>query len=385
MLGLDGPRRLARGRARTPTSSSSTATRSSVYTRVAARPGSRAQKVFDRGDPRRPPVRRSAATAPATSADAVPVLRRRGPRPDGRGRTVSARRRVAPDARDAALAVAAAVLAPLAVAGRRAGRRARRDGPHDGRARRSRTAVVIVPRRQDRRRSARGVDAGARRATGRSRRRSSRPAWSTRTASSGSPGCSTSRTTRTSSSARPRSSRSCGRSTPTTPHEPLVAWLRGFGVTTMHTGHAPGALGLGPDDDRQDRAARTVDAALVPSRSARSPSRSGPSALARAKASRPARARKEVAMLRAELIKAREYRAKRGGAAADGKPARDLRARGAGPRARRRDAAAGHRAARRRTSLTALRLAEEFGIRVCSTAPRRRTSARPRSRPPACR
>ena len=34
--------------------------------------------------------------------------------------------------------------------------------------------------------------------------------------------------------------------------ELLVEWVRIHGVTTIHTGHAPGALVLGPDDDRQD-------------------------------------------------------------------------------------------------------------------------------------
>ena len=63
---------------------------------------------------------------------------------------------------------------------------------------------------------------------------------------------STSRTIRTSSSGPRRSSPSCGRSTPTTPSEDLVEWVRGFGVTTIHAGHAPGELMSGPDDDRQD-------------------------------------------------------------------------------------------------------------------------------------
>jgi imidazolonepropionase-like amidohydrolase len=31
----------------------------------------------------------------------------------------------------------------------------------------------------------------------------------------------------------------------------LVGWLRGFGITTVHTGHGPGAL-IGADDGRQD-------------------------------------------------------------------------------------------------------------------------------------
>ena len=72
--------------------------------------------------------------------------------------------------------------------------------------------------------------------------RSSRPDLSTPTPPSGSPVCSTS----------PSDQDVLEKSAPMQPElraidaynakDPLVAWVRSFGVTTVNTGHAPGAL-----------------------------------------------------------------------------------------------------------------------------------------------
>lgn len=90
-------------------------------------------------------------------------------------------------------------------------------------------------------------------------------------------------------------------------HDDLVAWVRSFGVTTMHTGHAPGELISGQTlivktvgnsvkealvvEARAVAATLTVDARKA---DARSPGTRG----------------KMMALLRAELLRAREYQAK---------------------------------------------------------------------------
>lgn len=105
------------------------------------------------------------------------------------------------------------------------------------------------------------------------------------------------------------------------PLDPLVAWVRGFGVTTVHTGHAPGELVPG-----QTAVIRTnglpVDASVVKPFASVAVTL-GPGGLRSGEKSPGTRA-KAVAMLRQELIKAREYAAKRNASAEDKKPGRDL-------------------------------------------------------------
>jgi imidazolonepropionase-like amidohydrolase len=84
--------------------------------------------------------------------------------------------------------------------------------------------------------------------------------------------------------------------------EPLVAWLRGFGVTTVHTGHGPGTLVSG-----QTMIAKTVgrtadEAVLVPT--AMVAANLGPAALADGGKAPGTRA-KQMAMLRQALLDAR--------------------------------------------------------------------------------
>jgi imidazolonepropionase-like amidohydrolase len=86
------------------------------------------------------------------------------------------------------------------------------------------------------------------------------------------------------------------------PNEALVAWLRGFGVTTIHTGHGPGALVSG-----QTMIAKTVgntaDAAvIVPA--AMVAANLGPAALA-GDGKAPGTRAKQIAMLRQALLDAR--------------------------------------------------------------------------------
>lgn len=108
--------------------------------------------------------------------------------------------------------------------------------------------------------------------------------------------------------------------------DPLVQWVRELGVTTLHTGHAPGALISGqtmvvktnvttvltPDDVLTPLAAIAVTL--------------GPDGFGKGEKSSPGTRAKSVALLRADLIKAREYQQKLTAGAADATklPDRDL-------------------------------------------------------------
>ncbi len=107
-------------------------------------------------------------------------------------------------------------------------------------------------------------------------------------------------------------------------HDRLIRWVRSFGVTTMHTGHAPGEL-ISGQTMVVKTAGNTVDqAVLIPARAIAcsfvdSARKSGDKS--------PGTRGKMMAMLRAELIKAQEYRTRRAAAQADPDgegPERDL-------------------------------------------------------------
>jgi len=107
------------------------------------------------------------------------------------------------------------------------------------------------------------------------------------------------------------------------PRERLLEWVRGFGVTTIHTGHAPGALVSG-----QTMVAKTVGdtveaAALKPV--AMVAVTLGDDARPGDAKKSPGTRSKAVAMLRAELVKARDYVRRRGLADAEKQADRDLR------------------------------------------------------------
>lgn len=98
------------------------------------------------------------------------------------------------------------------------------------------------------------------------------------------------------------------------PNEVLVAWLRGFGITTIHTGHGPGALVSG-----QTMIAKTVgntadEAVIVPR--AMVAANLGPDAMAEGGKAPGTRA-KQIAMLRQALIAAKEPEAPKGGKKGD--------------------------------------------------------------------
>jgi imidazolonepropionase-like amidohydrolase len=90
------------------------------------------------------------------------------------------------------------------------------------------------------------------------------------------------------------------------PQERLIEWVRGFGTTTMHTGHGPGILVSGQTMIVKTRGATPEAAALNPAAMVAATLGEG------ARESQPGRSpgsrAKAVAMLRGELIKAKEYK-----------------------------------------------------------------------------
>lgn len=114
--------------------------------------------------------------------------------------------------------------------------------------------------------------------------------------------------------------------------DPLVAYVRSFGVTTVNTGHAPGALisgqtmivktfGRSADQDVINPAAMTAvslgrNGLTAPDAA---PGQGAPSAKP------PGTRAKAVAMLRAEFIKAQEYAKKREAKDESKRPGRDLK------------------------------------------------------------
>ena len=104
-------------------------------------------------------------------------------------------------------------------------------------------------------------------------------------------------------------------------HERLVEWLRSFGVTTIHTGHAPGELVAGQTLVTKT-VGNTVDASVLV-QPAMIAATLGESAQKSGRKS-PGTRGKMMAMLRAELIKAREYRQKVESAEEGKAPSRDL-------------------------------------------------------------
>lgn len=104
------------------------------------------------------------------------------------------------------------------------------------------------------------------------------------------------------------------------PGDALVGWLRGFGVTTIHTGHGPGALVSG-----QTMVAKTVgttaDEAVIV-RAAMVAANLGPSALA-GSGKAPGTRAKQIAMLRQALIAAKQGEAPKPAKKGEAKPGPD--------------------------------------------------------------
>lgn len=141
--------------------------------------------------------------------------------------------------------------------------------------------------------------------------------------------------------------------------EKLVEWLRRFGVTTIHTGHAPGALMSGQTMIVKTYGKEVDEAVIVPA--AMVAATLGTAGMGQSGKSPGTRA-KQISMLRAEFFKAREYDAKQT-AKEDQKPARDLRQEILA-RVLKRELPLLVSAHRAQDIITALRLAKEFNIRI---------------------
>lgn len=135
--------------------------------------------------------------------------------------------------------------------------------------------------------------------------------------------------------------------------EKLIEWIRGFGVTTIHTGHQPSALISGQTLIAKTAGKNVDEAVIVPL--AMIAATLGPDSIAAAGKSPGTRA-KEVAMLRAELIKAQDN-AKKTDAA------RDLRTE-VMLKVIRRETPLLVTAHKAQDISNALRLAKEFNIRI---------------------
>ncbi len=142
--------------------------------------------------------------------------------------------------------------------------------------------------------------------------------------------------------------------------ERLIDWLRSFGVTTIHTGHAPGALISGQTMIVKTYGDEVDDAVIVPS--AMVATTLGTAGMGQAGKSPGTRA-KQISMLRSEFLKAREYDAKQTAAKEDSKPARDLRVEVL-VRVLKREIPLLVNAQRAQDIISVLRLAREFNLRV---------------------
>jgi imidazolonepropionase-like amidohydrolase len=141
--------------------------------------------------------------------------------------------------------------------------------------------------------------------------------------------------------------------------DPLVAWLREHGVTTLHTGHAPAALVSGQTmivktrGDEVDEAVVTPVAMIAVTLGAGGLAGEGKSPGTRAKA---------VALLRADFIKAQRYMRDSAGPD-DKRPARDLHLDALG-RVLKKELPLLVTAHRVTDLAAALRVAKEFDIRI---------------------
>lgn len=106
------------------------------------------------------------------------------------------------------------------------------------------------------------------------------------------------------------------------PREVLVGWARSYGVTTIHTGHAPLALVSGQTAIVKTRG-ETLEEALVEPLAMISATLGEGARAGRDKT--PGTRAKMAAMLRSELIKASEYAEKRAANDSEKRPDRDLR------------------------------------------------------------
>ncbi|HLU39849.1 MAG TPA: amidohydrolase family protein [Planctomycetota bacterium] len=143
--------------------------------------------------------------------------------------------------------------------------------------------------------------------------------------------------------------------------EKLVGWLRSFGITTVHTGHAPGILVSGQTMVVKTTGRGADQDVLVPC--AMIACTLGEQATTGDGPSTPRTRSKAVAMLRAALLEAQEYARKRALEDESKRPAQDLKLE-ALARVLRREVPLLVTANREHDISAALRLAREFDLRI---------------------
>lgn len=146
--------------------------------------------------------------------------------------------------------------------------------------------------------------------------------------------------------------------------EPLVEWLRDFGITTIHSGHGPGEIISGQTLIAKTRGDTIAEAVIEPAVMVAATIGEGAVMSGNGERNTPGTRAKVAAMLRAELVKAQSYAEKIAAAEDDDEkepPPRDLKM----------DVLAGVvsgdtpllvTANRHNDIMTALRIAEEFDI-----------------------
>lgn len=140
------------------------------------------------------------------------------------------------------------------------------------------------------------------------------------------------------------------------PQEELVSFIRTLGVTTMHTGHAPGALASGTSVIVKTIGNTVADALLD---SGMVTFTFGESVSGNFKS--PGTSAKQVAMLRAEFMKAQDYMKRKGAKDPEKRPAPDLKMEMLS-RVLRKQTKALFTAHKATDIMAALRLQREFGL-----------------------
>jgi imidazolonepropionase-like amidohydrolase len=148
--------------------------------------------------------------------------------------------------------------------------------------------------------------------------------------------------------------------------EMLIDWLRSFGITTIHTGHAPGEVISGQTMIAKTAGDTLAEAAMVPLAMVAATLGEGAVVVEGSSRKTPGNRSKAVALLRAELVKARTYADKKTSQATDedqDPPARDLRM-DALSAVLEGDVPLLITAHRHHDIITALRIRDEFGFRL---------------------
>ncbi|MEE3236221.1 MAG: amidohydrolase family protein [Pseudomonadota bacterium] len=148
--------------------------------------------------------------------------------------------------------------------------------------------------------------------------------------------------------------------------EPLVEWLQSFGITTIHSGHGPGEIISGQTLIAKTTGDTIAETVVEPVAMVAATIGEGAVMSGNGGRNTPGSRAKVVAMLRAELLKAQDYAEKWAAAEDDDekeRPARNLKMEVLA------DVVSGDRpllvtANRHNDIMTALRIAEEFGVNV---------------------